>query len=123
MPIPSLNRESVEEALELLAEQLDQIAVGPHKSRTYDLLWKGMRFPPKVVISKAVEVQYGYPFPESEFSGGEDQGHANDVLNKLGFKIVTKSDGVPLLPLDLHQRYSRKQIYAADRVKYDQQQR
>src|SRR5664280_1340476 len=94
-----------------------------HKSRTYDLLWKGMRFPPKVVISKAVEVQYGYPFPESEFSGGEDQGHANDVLNELGFKIVTKSDGVPLLPLDLHQRYSRKQIYAADRVKYDQQQR
>ena len=100
MPIPPLSRESVEHALELLSSDLDQITLGPHKSRTYDLLWKGMRFPPKVVISKAVEVQHGYSFPESRFSGGEDEGHANDVLKKLGFTVVTKSDGVPLLPLD-----------------------
>src|ERR1035438_9906447 len=122
MPIPPLSRESVEQALELLSSDLDQILLGPHKSRTYDLLWKGMRFPPKVIISKAVKVQHGYSFPESRFSGGEDEGHANDVLKKLGFTIVTKSDGVPLLPLDLHQRFTRKEIYAAVGVKYDQQQ-
>lgn len=123
MPIPPLNRESVEQALELLSSELDQIQRGPHKSRIYDLLWKGMRFPPKVVISKAAEVQYGDALPETEFSGGEDEGHANGVLKKLGFKIVTKSDRVPLLPLDLHERFTRREIYAADGVAYDQQQR
>lgn len=61
-----------------------------------------MRFLPKSVISKAVEVEHGYSFAESKFSGGEDEAHANDVLKKLGFTVVTKSDHVPLLPLDLH---------------------
>src|SRR5664279_4481360 len=123
MPILSLNRESIEQALELLADQLDQIAVGPHKSRTYDLLWNGLRFPPKVVVSKAVELQYGYTFPESEFSGGEDPGHANGVLRGLGFEIVPKGDIAPALPLHLHERYGRKEIYATVGVEYDQQQR
>jgi hypothetical protein len=81
-----------------------------------------MRFPPKAVISKAVKVAHGYSFAESKFSGGEDEGHANGVLKKLGFTIVTKSDGVSLLPLDLHQRFTRKEIYAVVGVKYDQQQ-
>ena len=108
MAIPPLNRQNVEQALELLAAQLDQIAEGPHNSTTYDLMWNGLRFPPKVAISKAVELQHGYLFPESEFSGGEDPGHANDVLRELGFEIVPKGDIAPALPLKLHERYAAK---------------
>src|SRR5690349_19058037 len=104
MPIPPLTRESVERALAELAPTLDEIAAGPHQSIRYDLLWDGKRFPPKVVISKAVELEYGYPFPETEFSGGEDPGHANDLLRKLGFTIIEKGDAKPALPLELHKR-------------------
>jgi hypothetical protein len=122
MPIPPLKRESVERALAELVPKLTEIAAGPHQSTRYDLLWNGMRFPPKVVISKAVEIQYGHIFMESEFSGGEDPGHANDVLRKLLFEIVEKIGLEPSLPLELHRRYGRKAIYAMDGVVYDQQQ-
>jgi hypothetical protein len=104
-----------------LEPELKLILRGPHRSKKFDLLWNGMRFPPKVVVSRAVELQYGRPFPESEFSGGE--GNANDVLAELGIKIVDRSTKVPSLSLNLHERYGRKEIYATDGVDYDQRQR
>ena len=123
MPIPLLTRDSVERALAAIVPNLAEIAAGPHQSTRYDLLWDDKRFPPKVVISKAVELQHGYPFPETEFSGGDDPGHANDVLRKLGFTIVEKWDLEPVLPLELHNRYGRKEIYGSVGIVYDQQQR
>jgi len=38
----------------------------------------------------AMELQYGYSFPELEFSGGKDPGHASFVLEQLGFTILVK---------------------------------
>ena len=56
MPIPPLKKSSVERALEQLLPELDAIKEGPHNSRDYNLFWKGHRFPPKVVISRADHV-------------------------------------------------------------------
>ena len=95
MPIPPLSRRSVEQALDALSGRLDEITSGPHRSTTYDLVWKGLRFPPKVVVSKAVELQEGHPFPESRFSGGEDPGQANYELRQLGFDIQLKPGATP----------------------------
>ena len=63
MAIPPLNRENVGQALELLAARLDQIAEGPHKSTTYDLLWNGLRFPPKVVFQRRLNCNMDTPSP------------------------------------------------------------
>jgi hypothetical protein len=90
MPIPTLSRKSVEQVLEALAGQLDEITSGPNRSTKYDLLWKVADIRPRSVVSMAVELQYGYSFPELEFSGGKDPGHASFVLEQLGFTILVK---------------------------------
>ena len=122
MPIPSLTRLSVERALELIRDDLPEIRAGRHDSTIYDLLWEGERYPPKVVISRAIQIEHGFEFPESEFSGGEWTGQANRVLRALGFQIVSKLKAEVALPLALHGRFGRKQIFAAEGIKYDQQQ-
>jgi hypothetical protein len=88
MTIPPLKRSSVENALEALLPELDQIKAGPHKSIKYDLLWKGHRFPPKVVVTRAVKIERGVELTESEFSGGMHSGQASAILEGLGFTIV-----------------------------------
>ena len=67
MKIPDLTREDVKQALEALLPELDEITKGRHASRKYDLLWNGHRFPPKVVLSRAVEIATGKSFPEELF--------------------------------------------------------
>jgi hypothetical protein len=74
MPIPPLKRSSVERVLEALLPELDQIKAGPHESTKYDLLWKGHRFPPKVVVTRAVKIEHGVDLPESEFQEVPIQG-------------------------------------------------
>ncbi len=122
MPIPPLKHSSVERALETLLPKLDQIKAGPHESTKYDLLWKGHRFPPKVVITRAVKIEHGVDLPESEFSGGAHPGQANVVLESLGFVIVTKETNAVRLPLELFGRYSRKEAFAAVGTQYAPQQ-
>ena len=123
MGIPALKAESITKALKELLPKLDEIKAGPHDSTKYDLLWRGYRFPPKVVVSTAVRIHYGKNLPESGFSGGRGAGQANHVLQELGFVIVPKPDSKPALPLSLFGRYGRKEIYAAAGVSYDQQKR
>ncbi|MGC1646660.1 MAG: hypothetical protein WA741_12585, partial [Candidatus Sulfotelmatobacter sp.] len=108
MPIPLLKRSSVERALEALLPELNHIKAGPHESTKYDLLWKGRRFPPKVVVTRAVKIEHGVELPESEFSGGTHSGQANAILESLGFTIVPKEAGAVQLPLELFGRYGRK---------------
>jgi len=122
MSIPSLTASSVERALQQLLPKLTQIRSGPHDSTKYDLLWKGYRFPPKVVVSRAVEIEHGTSFPESKFSGGTHSNQANAVLKSLGFEIVPKETSVVLLPLQLHGRYGRKEAFASVGSQYNPQQ-
>lgn len=121
MPIPPLKRSYIERALEKLLPELDQIKASPHESTRFDLLWKGRRFPPKVVVSRAVKLEHGVDLPESEFSGGTHAGQANAVLENLGFVIVPKGKTSVRLPLALFGRYSRKEAFAAAGVHYDPQ--
>ena len=122
MSIPSLKTSSVERALESLLPELHRIKASPHESTKYDLLWKGHRFPPKVVISKAVKLEHGVELTESEFSGGTHSGQANAILENLGFEIVPKQNNTVRLPLELFSRYGRKEAFAAVGVHYDPQQ-
>lgn len=122
MPIPSLKASSVERALEDLVPELEEIKSGPHQSTKFDLLWKGLRFPPKVVVSRAVKLEHGVELPESEFSGGSQTGQANAVLERLGFAIVPKETRALQLPLELFGRYGRKEVFAAVGVQYDPRQ-
>ena len=121
MPIPSIKPLSVQKALNELLPRLNEIKASSHDSTKYDLLWKGHRFPPKVVVRKAVQIEHGIDLPESEFSGGRHAGHANAVLEACGFVIVPKTPAVQL-PLELLGRYGRKEVFAAVGVKYDPQQ-
>jgi hypothetical protein len=119
MKIPKLTVSSVRQAVEQLLPDLDKIKSGPHESSGYDLLWNGRRLPPKVVVSRAVQIQYGTEFPESNFSGGQGAGQANTVLKKLGFEIVPKEPAA--LPLEIHGRYSREDIYGLEGIHYSSQ--
>jgi hypothetical protein len=122
MAIPPLKTSSVERALEGMLPQLDQIKAGAHESAKYDLLWKGRRFPPKVVVSRAVKLEHGVDLPESEFSGGTHAGQASTILESLGFVIVPKQTSAVRLPLALFGRYGRKEAFGAVGVHYDPQQ-
>jgi hypothetical protein len=119
MPIPPFEASSVEKALEELLPEVGEIKASNHNSTKYDLLWRGHRFPPKVVVRKAVEIEHGINLPESEFSGGTHAGQANAVLQALGFVIVPKDSSGVLLPLELFGRYGRKDAFASVGIKYD----
>jgi hypothetical protein len=82
MPIPSFKAPSVKKALEQLLPQLAEIKASTHDSTKYDLLWRGHRFPPKVVVRKAVEIEHGIDLPESDFSGGTHAGQANGAVKR-----------------------------------------
>lgn len=122
MAIPPLKTSSVERALESLLPELHRIKAGRHESTKYDLLWNGHLFPPKVVVSKVVKLEHGVDLPESEFSGGTHSGQTNAILENLGFEIVPKQRSAVRLPLELFERYGRKDAFAAVGVHYDPQQ-
>lgn len=122
MAIPALTPASIQKALEELLPRLNEIRGGTHNSTKYDLLWQGHRFPPKVVIRKAVEIEHGIDLPESNFSGGRHAGHANAILKASGFAIVAKPSSGVQLPIEQFSRYGRKEIFATVGVKYDAQQ-
>lgn len=58
-------------------------------SSTYDLIFEGVAYPPKLVISIANEYATGKQLDPSEFEGGIET-PAFKLLKKEGFKIVTK---------------------------------
>ena len=121
MKIPALKRGSIEVALGTLRSSLASIVSGPHRSTRYDLIWEGLRYPPKVVIAKALEIENRREFTTKEFSGGEAA--ANAALRDLKFEVVAKSSHTGRLPLILHHRYSRHEVYGCFGIGYTQQQR
>ncbi|CAM4077405.1 hypothetical protein [Flavobacterium weaverense] len=60
-------------------------------SSTYDLIYKGKDYPPKLVISIANRYATGKELHADEFSGGPNK-PAFDLLTKEGFTIVEKSE-------------------------------
>jgi 5-methylcytosine-specific restriction enzyme A len=61
-----------------------------NESRKYDLLFNGISYPPKVVLSRANKFANGTLLDVSDFSGGEQ--FANKFLIERSFEIVLKDD-------------------------------
>lgn len=96
----NLTREDCIKALALI----DEKGYPPkHKSKDFDLLYNGGKYPPKVVIAYANIIAKNTNEFNTEFQGGETG--ANKLLKELGFEIVNKLNDydkeliVKLIPL------------------------
>jgi 5-methylcytosine-specific restriction protein A len=63
-------------------------AHGYGPSRTYELEWKGKRYPHKAVLGRAYELATGDRLQPGDFEGGKAGAVA--VLEQLGFTVVAK---------------------------------
>ena len=59
-------------------------------AKAYALVHDGKHYAPKSVLSVAVELLTGKPYPPSKFVGGNSKGGANTVLRTLGFAVEAK---------------------------------
>ena len=81
--IPRLTRSNVLAAI----GRIDREGVPPRRKATkYALVHQHRWYPPKYVMSLAVEDATGSPLPPQEFFGG---GETNSVLSALGFQVIT----------------------------------
>jgi len=81
------------------------------QSTTYDLLIDEQRYPPKAILGLAAQEFLGYEFPSSKFSGGLNSPCFN-ILEDLGFTIVTKDVPTRLQPYQLYSREDVAEILA-----------
>lgn len=99
---------SAEHVLQAIAD-IERDGVPPDaQSRTYDLIYKGKRYPPKLVLSLAVKKATGEELDRATFAGGEGTA-AFKLLTSLGFDIQPK-DAVR----ELLQRFLRQAEEAED---------
>jgi len=63
------------------------------QSSTYDVLYEGKRYPPKLVVSLANEFANGEILDRKSFSGGLNSANFR-VLNKAGFETVEKESSI-----------------------------
>ncbi len=74
-------------------EQIEREGIPNNRQSTkHDLIYKGKRFPPKFVISKANFYANQEELDPSVFSGGDE---TNSYLSELGFEIVPKQKDIP----------------------------
>src|SRR5689334_8229705 len=57
------------------------------RSLKFHVVYRGRRYPPKLLISSACEFAFDRALPSSAFSGGNE---TNRLLKKLGFTIMEK---------------------------------
>jgi len=57
-------------------------------AKKFSLVHNNKQYPPKAVVGVAFRHHIGRILEPSEFSGGEDSGHANAVLRNLGFQVI-----------------------------------
>ena len=70
--------------------EIDQNGVPKNAhSSTYDLVFEGKEYPPKLVVSLANKYANGELLNRSSFAGGEDT-DAFKLLRKEGFEVITK---------------------------------
>jgi 5-methylcytosine-specific restriction enzyme B len=73
-------------------EEIDRDSVpASAASVSFDLVYKGKRYPPKYVLSLAVKHATGEPLDREQFSGGE-KSQAFRFLRRLGFDILSKGE-------------------------------
>lgn len=92
--IPSnINKEHLKKAIQEIDEQ--GVRKGRHSS-TYDLVYQGKYYPPKLVISIANRFANGNELDPNDFEGGKGTA-AFDLLKKEGFEISQKNDPIKSL--------------------------
>ena len=85
MAIPEISRTNVLAAIERVQ---GEGVPRTRQSMRYYLLHEGQRFPPKYVVSLAVQDATGRELDPQEFSGGVE---TNSLLRRLGFSVVAFS--------------------------------
>ena len=87
MAIPdNITREHILKAI----QQINEKGIPNHyQSSTYDLIFDGLRYPPKLVFSYANYFANGVRLSHKKFPGGADTECFN-VLRNSGFEIVSK---------------------------------
>lgn len=87
MPIPdNITREHILKAI----QQINETGIPNHyQSSTYDLIFDGLRYPPKLVFSYANYFANGVKLSHKEFHGGADT-ECFSILKSNGFEIVSK---------------------------------
>lgn len=64
---------------------------GYGNSRSYELVWKGRRYPHKAILGTAYELATGARLSSGDFEGGK--AGAVRILGNLGFSIEPRSAG------------------------------
>ena len=93
IPLPdNITREDILNAI----RSVDRDGIDPQaRSSTYDLIYKGKRYPPKYVLAQANKYANKKELDRSTFGGGEDT-QTFSILRNLGF-VIEKKDYVPTL--------------------------
>lgn len=81
MSIPAVSKQDV---LSAIARIRVEGVPRNRRATKYHLVHEEFRYPPKYVLSLAVEKATGHPLEPHEFSGGAE---TNSVLRDLGFSI------------------------------------
>lgn len=82
--------ELTEAHLEASIENMDKNGIRPgFQSADYDVVYKGNRYPPKLVVSGAYQIAHGEFIDHNDFSGGKNT-PAFRILEKHGFTIEQK---------------------------------
>ncbi|NQU33123.1 MAG: EVE domain-containing protein [Bacteroidetes bacterium] len=93
MILENITKEHIEKAIQEIEDK--GVRKGRHSS-TYDLIYEGKKYPPKLVISIANKYANGIELEGNNFQGGQGTA-AFELLEKEGFEIIQKND--PIKPL------------------------
>ncbi|OYU97399.1 MAG: hypothetical protein CFE21_03655 [Bacteroidetes bacterium B1(2017)] len=102
----NIAKEHIEKAI--LEIDSNGVRKGRHSS-TYDLLFNGKRYPPKLVVSIANRFANGVELEPNDFEGGKDTS-AFELLKMEGFEIIPKTDPVKLLVENYKKLISKTQL-------------
>ena len=104
----NINREHVEKAI----AEIDKNGVRKgRQSSTYDLVYKGKTYPPKLVLSIANKFANGAELDSSELWVGKGkEKEAFEFMKKVGFEIVAKNDMIKSLIDEYKKRIIETQL-------------
>lgn len=86
----NISKQHLEKAIEEI--DIKGVRKGRHSS-TYDLIYNGKSYPPKLVVSIANRYANGTELDSNDFSGGVGTA-AFELLEKEGFEIIQKNDPI-----------------------------
>jgi len=102
----NIRKEHLVKAIEEI--EIDGVRKGRHSS-TYDLVYKGKSYPPKLVLSIANKYANGTELNLNYFYGGKGTA-AFELLEKEGFEIISKNGPVKLIIEEYKKRIAETKL-------------